>query len=109
MIGWSGPSYPGQTELEWSDIGVPEEFTSVSKKVRRVFDFSAQQVREAVMITGTTDLFMGFLNYLPTMMQKRFCQEVQDKCGAKITWVGVGKTTNDIYWTTRYGWDQSWV
>jgi len=115
MVGWSGPCYSDQEELSWEDIGVPQEFTSVSKKVRRVFTFSHQQLVESVLLNGTTDVFLGFINYLPVYMQDDFFRAVRDTClnnGANLSWIGCGKTTDDIFSRISdkgYGFDISWI
>jgi hypothetical protein len=101
--GWSGPCYEDQMELDWDDIGVPPELTSVSKKIRRVFTFSERQVAEAMLITGCTDIFLGFINYLPTYKQRAFIEKVRP------TWVGYDKTINDIVPVEEYGYDKTWV
>lgn len=64
MVGWSGPCYPDQEEISWGDVGVKQEYTSVSNKVRRVFTFSHDQLAESIAINGTTDVFLNFVNYL---------------------------------------------
>lgn len=108
MVGYSGPCYPDQSEISWGDIGVPEEITSVSKKVRRVFTFSRQQLFEAVNITGTTDVFLGFINYLKAGDdQMDFVNLIEQYC--KVSWIGYDKTVNDIVPIEEYLWDKSWV
>ena len=49
--GYSGGKYPDQLELSWKDLNVNPEKTTVTGRVRRVFSFSEQQVKEAVMAT----------------------------------------------------------
>lgn len=64
MVGWSGPCYADQEETSWDEVGVKQEYTSVSHKVRRVFTFSHDQLAESVAMNGTTDVFLNFMNYL---------------------------------------------
>jgi adenylosuccinate synthase len=45
--GTSGPAYPGQRETTWEAIGVEPEKTTVTKLVRRVFEFSEEQIQHA--------------------------------------------------------------
>lgn len=107
MVGFSGPCYDDQKEITWDTIGVPEEITSVSKKVRRVFSFSPTQLIEAVAITGTTNLFLGFLNYMPTDTQETFVHDLSRIC--PVSWVGLNKTINDILPVEDYKWGRSWI
>ena len=64
--GTSGPFYPDSQEIRWQDIGIDpaQERTTVTKKVRRVATFSAQQLREAVRINGATEVAITFADYL---------------------------------------------
>lgn len=63
--GTSGPCYSDQEELEWSDLGVVPETTTVTGRIRRVFTFSVIQIREAMMMNGVTEVFLNFCNYDP--------------------------------------------
>lgn len=66
VAGNSGPFYPDSDEIRWSDIGVDEdsERTTVTKKVRRVATFSVEQVRDAAMLNGATEIALTFSDYL---------------------------------------------
>tara|TARA_Y100000310_G_scaffold324866_1_gene387321 strand:+ start:10837 stop:11907 length:1071 start_codon:yes stop_codon:yes gene_type:complete len=65
VAGNSGPGYGDQEETDWSEIGVEPEKTTVTKKIRRVFTFSVQQFREALIANRPEYLFVNFMNYLP--------------------------------------------
>lgn len=60
----SGDCYPDQREITWDELGVEPELTTVTKRVRRVFTFSEQQVAEAVMANMPAYVFVNFMNYL---------------------------------------------
>lgn len=65
--GTSGPGYPDQREIDWDLIGVAPELTTVTKLPRRVFEFSMQQLEEALWHCGgykNTHLFLNFANYM---------------------------------------------
>ncbi|MFA5347068.1 MAG: adenylosuccinate synthetase [Methanoregula sp.] len=113
MIGFSGPCYSDQEELTWGQIGVPAELTSVSKKVRRVFSFSVNQLMESIQMNGTTDVFLGFINYLPAgLEQEDFIDLVKISawsCGASLSWIGCGKTIKEIVPADSYERNVSWV
>lgn len=65
QIGYSGPGCPDQREIEWADIGVEPELTTVTKLPRRVFTFSETQIRHALIANGNMEgLFINFLNYI---------------------------------------------
>ena len=61
--GYSGSWYPDQTEISFSDLGKPEEYTTVTKRVRRIATFSEIQIREAMEMATPTAVFLNFANY----------------------------------------------
>ena len=64
--GSSGPHYPDQLELDWSELDQAAELTTVTKLKRRIFTFSKQQIQEAVFHCGgywDTRIFLNFANY----------------------------------------------
>jgi adenylosuccinate synthase len=112
MIGYSGPGYSDQVEMTWEEVGVPPEMTSISKKVRRVFSFSFDQLLESVAVCGTTDLFLGFINYIPADQQKEFIQKISAALHGtpcKVSWIGYDKTIKDIVPIEDYKFNKSWV
>lgn len=103
MIGWSGPFYPDQREIEWSYLGQPVETTTVTKLPRRVFTFSRDQIREAVEMTGVDELFLNFLNYWDDgdryMEDNISTTDAIVSCadfGAQLAYVGYGPTHGDV-------------
>lgn len=73
QVGYSGDCYSDQIEMNWAEIkklaGYPDEvdlkeMTTVTKRLRRVFSFSMNQVRQACMVNGATKLVLNFANYL---------------------------------------------
>lgn len=60
----SGDCYPDQKEITWEELGVEPELTTVTRRVRRVFTFSEQQLREAVAANAPDIILVNFMNYL---------------------------------------------
>lgn len=60
----SGACYPGQEEIQWEDIGVEPELTTVTKRPRRLFTFSRAQYAAALLANRPTLVFVNFMNYL---------------------------------------------
>lgn len=60
----SGGHYPDQKETTWEDIGVEAEITTVTKRVRRVFTFSHQQLWDALSLTRPDILYVTFCDYI---------------------------------------------
>ena len=76
-LGYSGDFYPDQKELTWEEVakisGMPEEErkilaererTTVTKRIRRVSDFSWIGLKDAVRVNGPTKICVNFIQYL---------------------------------------------
>lgn len=61
----SGGCYSDQVELSWEDIGQKPELTTVTGRERRLFSFSYQQIREAMLANRVDEVFLNFCNYAP--------------------------------------------
>lgn len=59
----SGGHFPDQRETSWAELGVAAEITTVTKRVRRVFTFSQQQVAEAIAQTRPSVIYLTFCDY----------------------------------------------
>jgi adenylosuccinate synthase len=70
LLGYSGGAYPGQNELSWSELGQTPEITTVTKRIRRVFEFSEQQVAEAMASARPSHVFLAFCDYLKTNVEE---------------------------------------
>ena len=64
----SGGHFPDQQEITWDELGVEPEITTVTKRVRRVFTFSEQQVALAITQTQPDVIFLSFCDYLPPLL-----------------------------------------
>ncbi len=64
MIGYSGPGYVDQTELNWGDLGFKPEKTTVTKLERRIFSFSDVQTLQALEICAPDEIWLSFCDYL---------------------------------------------
>jgi adenylosuccinate synthase len=106
VAGNSGPFYEGSQEIAWSDIGVdPEnERTTVTKLVRRVATFSVEQVAEAAMVNGATEIALTFADYLdpeiagqsgerveaPQGKVHSLVREIEEATGLVVRYIGTG-------------------
>lgn len=63
QLGNSGGHFPDQRETSWDELGVAAEITTVTKRVRRVFTFSQQQVAEAIAQTRSSVIYLTFCDY----------------------------------------------
>lgn len=95
QIGWSGPGYVDQKELQWSDIGREPELTTVTKLPRRLFTFSRQQVQQAIRMNGVDFVFLNFCNYARLPMLYEIINEIE-KCGPDVCWLGWGEREDQV-------------
>lgn len=77
VIGYSGDVYHDHHETTWEHVGIQagmpaeviarlaqDERTTVTKRVRRVFTFSAHGFRQACRANGATHILLNFAQYL---------------------------------------------
>lgn len=106
--GSSGPCYPDQHEIHWEDIGVAPELTTVTKLPRRIFSFSIEQLKHALLHCGhywQTNLFLNFANYMSNEELQRLIYQIE-KVGVnppKIAFIGFGADDADIKTEVEYG------
>jgi adenylosuccinate synthase len=97
LIGSSGPCYGDQAELTWYKVGQPEELTTVTKRVRRVFSFSGLQTKKMLDELKPTGVFLNFANYLPPTQVHTLVDDINRWAEKKIVrWVGYGPKHTDI-------------
>lgn len=89
-IGFSGPVYNDSVELSWDDLCQQKEYTTVTKRVRRVFTFSKKQYEKTLDIIKPTHIFLNFINYIRENDLKLF------KSIKKPTYVGYGPYTENV-------------
>jgi adenylosuccinate synthase len=108
-VGTSGPVYDDQDEISWGLLGVKDERTTVTKKIRRVFTWSDKNFEKVVNIINPDDMFLNFVNYYeenPTFstpltsarifsIEKHY-ERLTGKCRRIVKWIGTGPKINDI-------------
>jgi len=109
--GSSGPCYPDQHEISWADIDRTPEITTVTKKERRIFTFSAQQVLEAMRQNRCSHTFLSFLDYIPEVdrgvqtdmpipARQMFLDQMTELCrtvGSYLKYYSTGPHVGDMY------------
>ena len=97
--GTSGGFYDDQEELTWEQLGKQPELTTVTKRVRRVFSYSEQQIEEAIMATRPDRVFLNFCNYdsQAALEAKAHIDMVSAKYGLLgVQYLGWGATHQDV-------------
>jgi len=92
MIGYSGPFYSDSKETTWEKIGVSEERTTVTNRVRRVASFSMIQYRRMLNHLKPNKIFLTFANYLTHTDLQTLLGKIPE-----VTHVSYDKDLNSIY------------
>lgn len=115
LIGTSG-SYLDSKEISWEEVarrsGTPieeiNELTTVTKKVRRVFEPNWERLRRMVRANGVTQIALNFANYIDysvygcnkksdiTDKLWEFIRTVERETGVPVTMIGTGPRNSDI-------------
>lgn len=98
----SGDHYEDQVETSWEKIGQPPELTTVTKRVRRVFTFSEEQVQQAVAANDPDFVFLNFMNYLTEPAQRDMLATMDNIRDDARQWfdvlTGYGPKSEDLQW-----------
>jgi adenylosuccinate synthase len=104
VAGNSGPFWGDSLELDWPSIGVdPEnERTTVTKKVRRVAEFSLEQVAYAATLNGATEIALTFADYIEPELYgvsgedvdlgnvDLYIERIEARTGLPVSYIGTG-------------------
>jgi adenylosuccinate synthase len=103
QLGTSGPFYRDQKELEWSDIGLEPELTTVTKLPRRIFSFSRDQLRHAMHYCAPDKVFLNFANYLTDHETLELIDAIESEHGeGLVEWVGTGPGVDDVFESSEW-------
>lgn len=100
QIGFSGHVYPDQRETSWEALGQPEERTTVTKRVRRVFTFSEKQYQDMLRHSQPDYVFLNFCNYMTRQRASALAdqmKQIERRNGMSVThYYGYGPASSDI-------------
>ena len=97
--GFSGDWYPDQTEIDFKQLNVEAETTTVTGRVRRIATFSCLQIQEAMQVCQPDEVFLNFAQYDPeaTDAAYRFINDVAAILGrGRVTMLGHGALPSDV-------------
>lgn len=89
--GTSGDCYSDQKEIDWEEIGIKPELTTVTKKQRRLFTFSHEQINTALWECDPDSIFLNFCNY-DIKLARTIALDFEDR----VFWLGFGPAHSDI-------------
>ena len=98
QVGWSGPHYSDQEEIKWESLNMKPELTTVTKLPRRLFTYSAKQMRVASTMCSPGVVFLNFVNYIKDWNYfGRIYESIRDDCqGVHRIMYGVGPTARHV-------------
>ena len=110
-----GNSGPLKNEITWKEVQKlsgypyePQEFTTVTKQIRRVAVFDIDLVKNAAMVNKPTQISLNGVDYLDyhnkglrdfdslTGKAKRFIQWIEQETNTRIDFVGTGPPNEEI-------------
>ena len=89
-----GNSGPLNKELSWDSLSqlsgkhIQEEYTSVTKHLRRIAEFDPHIVRLAISHNKPSHIFLNHIDYLPEHSVEDFVTDCKTNIGANIDFVG---------------------
>lgn len=100
QVGFSGHVFPDQREVSWEELGLKEERTTVTKRVRRVFTWSNAQYEAMLKHSMPNVVLLNFANYC----QRRKLEDItgdmsrmEKKLGHQVLkYFGYGPASADI-------------
>lgn len=106
----AGNSGPMKGETSWDALGLPEEYTTVTKKVRRVGEWDGDLVRRAVIANGGAPVVRLAVTMVDTLYPAlagrdldpaaddvdAWLKSLEDEVGAKVEFVGTSPVNG--YW-----------
>lgn len=94
--GHSGPCYPDQSETSWDELGQTAERTTVTQRIRRVFTFSMEQIKEACFYCAPNEIFLNFCNYMEDEQWMGLADGITKETGVRVTYLGHGPAFDDV-------------
>ena len=102
----SGNSGPLTNEITWNDVTERarslfpiNEYTSVTKKLRRVGEFDPDIVKQAIDVNRPNKIVLNHMDYIYDIdnglgsERRKFIEEIQHEIGSKIDYIGLNPET----------------
>lgn len=103
--GTSGPCYDDQKEMSWEEISLERgvetlEYTSVTKRIRRVFSFSIKQLYRFMTYCQPDYMFLNFVNYWSEKTRREKILFLKNKMmiinGCELKLLGTGAKNSEM-------------
>lgn len=93
----SGNSGSMEKETNWRDLGLREEFTSVTGKVRRVAYFTPEIVKKAIAANNPSYVVMNHLDYIEEGLRAAFIQNVERTIQRRVNFIGLNPDEVELW------------
>lgn len=107
--------YAGSKEITWDEVAKRcgcnielKEYTTITKKVRRVFEMNWDRLKYNVMINQPTQIVLNFAQYIDwkaykctdykklPLKVKEFINKIEEETHVPVTLIGTGEKESDI-------------
>lgn len=107
--------YAGSKEISWEEVANRcgsnielKEYTTVTKKVRRVFEMNWDRLKYNVMINKPTGIILNFAQYIDwtaykcnnydklSIKVKKFIEKIEQETKVPVIMIGTGESEEDI-------------
>lgn len=95
-IGYSGPFYEDSKELSWDELGVEKEYTTNTKRIRRIATFSLEQYKKSIEMLKPTHVFLNFVNYIKSKNKLNALLKKINKI-QNVNYIGTGPTIFNVH------------
>ena len=95
--GYSGPFFDDSVETTWGDLGLEVEYTTNTKRIRRVATFSYKQYKLALKEIRPDNIFLNFCNYITDRQLLDLLQLLPE-----VTHLGFGPSYLDVFKKEQY-------
>jgi len=90
-VGYSGPFYNDSVETTWRKLRIAREYTTRTKRVRRVASFSHTQYHKMLHVMQPDYVLLNFCNYLKRKELEKLLSSLKE-----VTHLGFGPTYYEI-------------
>ena len=95
-IGFSGPFYEDSKEISYADLGLEQEYTTNTKRPRRMATFSFKQYTEVTSACEPNIIFLNFANYCSENELNALIDKMMAIYKPEKLYLGYGSSIEDI-------------
>lgn len=78
-----------ENEISWDELEQLPEFTSVTKKMRRIAKFDSKIVKKAIIANRPTNIVLNHLDYINEVDRIKYLKEIEESIAQKVNYIGL--------------------